>query len=191
MHAFITNLPSLSAYSIIMRENKSCQGTRKLEAHRSKNQERFWASWFLKGGEVVKIKIHFVKERRGKGLKERSILRYCRSKGSSFVKFKDLWTSKCNISVNKLCQNTKLGSLSQIIFAGNVGFRKDSWTVFSCTVLGKWFPNTGNSFCSDKSNFLQSDSQFPRTATSTLSVTTPCHLHLPLFELAEVLLRLE
>ena len=107
------------------------------------------------------------------------------------MKFKDLWTSKCNISVNKLCQNTKLGSLSQIIFAGNVGFRKDSWTVFSCTVLGKWFPNTGNSFCSDKSNFLQSDSRFPRTATSTLSVTTPCHLHLPLFELAEVLLRLK
>ena len=113
------------------------------------------------------------------------------------MKFKDLWTSKCNISVNKLCQNGNLESLSQIIFAGNVDFRfqlhstKNSWTVFFCTVLGKWFPNTRNSFCSDKSNFLQSDSQFPQTATSTLSVTTPCHLHLPLFELAEVLLRLK
>ena len=123
MHAFITNLPSLSALSINMKKTFSCEGTKKLEALRSKSQERFWASWFLKGDEVVKIKIHFVKERRGKGLKERSILRYCRSKGSSFVKFKDLWTSKCNISVNKLCQNRNLESLSQIIFAGNIDFR--------------------------------------------------------------------
>ena len=38
-------------------------------------------------------------------------------------------------------------------------------------VLWKWFSNTWNSFCSDNSNFLQSDSRFP------IRELQLCHLH--------------